>query len=59
MSDTLNQAIRSVTVAIYLPTMYLRVSIDLAGPRQLVDFIVSAVQPAVSRWPNSVMIKEH
>ena len=59
MSDTLNQAIRNVNVKILLPTLWLAISIDLAGPRNIVDLLVAAVQPAVSRWPNSVVITEH
>lgn len=50
---------RTVNVAVTLPTLYLRVSINLSGPRNIVDLLVGAVQPAVSRWPNSVVITEH
>lgn len=50
---------RTVNVAVILPTLYLRISIDLAGPRNIVDLLVAAVRPAVARWPNSVVITEH
>jgi hypothetical protein len=51
-------AMRTVNVAVVLPTLFLRVSIDLAGPRNIVDLLVAAVRPAVARWPNSVIITE-
>ena len=50
---------RTVNVRVLLPTLYLSISIDLAGPRNIVDLLVAAVQPAVARWPNSVVITEH
>ena len=40
------------------PMKSLSYLIDLAGPRNTVDILVAAVQPAVSRWPNSVVITE-
>lgn len=52
-------AMRTVNVRVTLPTLWLAISLDLAGPRNIVDLLVSAVQPAVSRWPNSVVITEH
>jgi hypothetical protein len=50
---------RVVNVRVLLPTLYLSISIDLAGPRNIVDLLVAAVQPAVARWPNSVVVTEH
>lgn len=52
-------AMRTVNVRVLLPTLWLAISIDLAGPRNIVDLLVAAVQPAVSRWPNSVVVTEH
>jgi len=59
MSGTLNQAIRNVNVRVVLPTLWLAVSIDLAGPRNIVDLLVAAVRPAVARWPAVVTVAEH
>lgn len=50
---------RKVNVSVTLPTLYLRISIDLAGPRNIVDLLVAAVRPAVARWPSSVVVTEH
>lgn len=52
-------AMRTVSVRVVLPTLFTAISIDLAGPRNIVDLLVAAVRPAVARWPNSVVITEH
>ncbi len=51
-------AMRSVHVRVILPTLCTLASIELTGPRNIVDLLVAAIGPAASRWPHSVVITE-
>lgn len=46
-------------VVIVLTTVFMRISVEITGPGNLVDLVLAGVKTAASRWPSVVTVSEH
>jgi hypothetical protein len=50
---------KHVRVTIVLTTVYMRITVEIAGPGNLVDLVLAGVKAAAARWPAAVTVTEH
>jgi len=52
-------SMKHVRVTIVLTTVYMRITVEIAGPGNLVDLVLAGVKAAAARWPAAVTVTEH
>lgn len=50
---------KHVRVTIVLTTVFMRISVEIVGPGNLVDLVLAGVKAAAARWPAVVTVSEH
>jgi hypothetical protein len=50
---------KHVRVTIALTTVFMRISVEIVGPGNLVDLVLAGVRAAAARWPAVVTVAEH
>ncbi len=50
---------KHVRIAIVLTTMYMRITVEVVGPSNLVDLVLAMVNTAAAKWPAVVTVSEH
>jgi hypothetical protein len=49
---------KQVRVQIVVATLFLRISVEVVGPGNLVDLVLAMVKTAAARWPAVVTVTE-
>lgn len=52
-------SMKHVRVTIVLATVFMRISVEMTGPGNLVDLVLAGVKTAAARWPAAVTVSEH
>lgn len=52
-------SMKHVRIAIVLSTVYMRISVEVVGPGNLVDLVLAGVKTAAAKWPAVVTVSEH
>jgi hypothetical protein len=52
-------SMKHVHIRIVIATLFLHISVDVAGPGNLVDLVLTGVKAAAARWPAVVTVTDH
>lgn len=46
-------------VAVTVATLFLRVTIEVVGPDNIINLVLAGIRAAAARWPAAVTVSEH